>query len=133
MGATSSKQPSKLHQESSSSRLKIKSNNLRDDYKGNDIEIEPHKSLPSDSKNAACASSQTSTHPQIDKQTDKPVMLKYSVKCKNEHSEPVDIVLIDERTKISSAVREKILPGSSASFEVLVFKEPVNGKVYVRV
>ena len=131
MGATSSKQPSTLHQESSSPRLRIKSNNIRDDDKGNDMDIEPYKSLPSDSKNAA--SSHTSTHPQTDKEADKPVMLKYSVKCKNEHSEPVDIVLIDERTKISSAVREKIAPGNSASFEVLVFKEPVNGKVHVRV
>ena len=131
MGAKSSKQPSPLHQESSSPCLKTESNNLGDDCKGNDIDIEPYKSLPSDSKNAA--SSQTSTRPQTDKETDKPVMLRYSVKCKNEHSEPVDIVLIDERTKISSAVREKISPGSSATFEVLVFKEPVNGKVYVRV
>ena len=135
MGATSSKQPSPLQKEPPSTSLKIKptETQLVSGYENNNMPTQPRKILESDSKTAALFFSTRTTHSQTDKQSDTPVMLKYSVQCKNEHSEPVDIVLVDERTKISSIVREKILPGSSASFEVLVFKESFNGKVYVRV
>ena len=70
---------------------------------------------------------------QTDKQIDNLVMLKYSVSCKNEHSHPIDIVVIEDKTEISTVVREKVDPGGGTTFDVLVFKEPVGGKIYVYV
>ena len=64
---------------------------------------------------------------------DNVVMLRYTVNCKNEHSDPIDIVVIEDENEVGSVVREKIAPGGTASFEVLVFKKPLDGKVYVHV
>ena len=64
---------------------------------------------------------------------DNVVMLRYTVNCKNEHSDPIDIVVIEDENEDGSVVREKVAPGGAASFEVLVFKKPLDGKVYVHV
>ena len=40
---------------------------------------------------------------------------------------------IEDKTEISTVVREKVDPGGGTTFDVLVFKEPVGGKVYVYV
>ena len=90
------------------------------------------KAPKSDTEHAIILSSEQTSRP-TDTQTDNLVMLKYTVNCKNEHSDPIDIVLIEDDIQISTVVREKVKPGCRTSFEVLVFKKPVGGKVYVHV
>jgi hypothetical protein len=60
------------------------------------------------------------------------VMLRYTVKCKNEQTDPIDLVVMEGDNEASSAVRGKLLPGERTSFDVLVFKKPVDGKVYLQ-
>lgn len=136
MGSTPSKQRSSLRRTlSSRSHTKkptLDNTNLLTGFVKNNDDVSP-KSHSSENATKSYHNFHNMSSEQETGHADNVVMLRYTVYCKNEHSDPIDIVVIEDENEVGSVVRKKIAPGGAASFEVLVFKKPLDGKVYVHV
>jgi len=61
------------------------------------------------------------------------VMLKYTVECTNTCYDAVDIVVVNSNDRRCSIAPQAqgIAPGTRTSFEVIVFRQACEGKVYI--